>query len=316
MQAVVFDIAGEPRDALRLTEVPAPQPGEGEVLVKVTARPIQPADLAFIRGQYRLRPSFPQIAGLEGSGVVLARPGRVAIAPGTRVAFRWPGSWAEVAAVPVRRLIEMPADISDEAACQISLNPVTAWALLDEAKVGAGDCILLTAAASTVSTLVAAMARRRGIHVIGLVRGAAANGKEPVFSVEDPKLTTKIAAAAGGRGIAALLDSVGGPIIPKLFATLGAGARIVAYGVQDRAPAAITNAMLIYSNLTWKGFGIDRWLSGLPAEIAAGMLQDLWSMIREGTLTLPVASTHALASFDKALAADAQPGRKGKVLLV
>jgi NADPH:quinone reductase-like Zn-dependent oxidoreductase len=113
-----------------------------------------------------------------------------------------------------------------------------------------------------------------------------------------------------------LLDSVGGLIIPKLFATLGAGARIVAYGVQDRSPAAITNAMLIYSNLTWKGFGIDRWLSGLPAEIAAGMLQDLWSMIREGTLTLPVASTHALARFDEALAAEAQPGRMGKVLLV
>ena len=74
MQAIVFDRAGEPGDVLRLVERAVPEPVGDQVLVKVAARPIHPADLAFIRGQYRVRPQFPQSAGLEGAGVVVSSP--------------------------------------------------------------------------------------------------------------------------------------------------------------------------------------------------------------------------------------------------
>ena len=291
-----------------------------QVLVKVVARPIHPADLAFIRGQYRVRPQFPQAAGLEGAGVVVKSPANAPFPVGTRIAFRYPGSWAEYAAVPPERLIEVPTDITDDVACQISLNPITAWALLNEAKVRAGDWIMLTAAASTVSNLIAAMAERRGVNVIGVVRGTAADGRarslaNRVLSIDEPDLPGALSAIAGDRRIVALLDSVGGSNTPKLFPALAPGARIIAYGVQDREPAAVTNAMLIYSNLTWKGFGIDRWLSEFPDDQRARMIQELWSMIRDKTLTLPVASKHGLGQFRDALAADARSGRAGKVLL-
>jgi NADPH:quinone reductase-like Zn-dependent oxidoreductase len=318
MQAIVFDRAGEPADVLQHTDLAVPD--ENQALVKVVARPIHPADLAFIRGQYRVRPQFPQAAGLEGAGVVVKSPTNARLPVGTRVAFRYPGSWAEYAAVPPDRLIEIPTDIPDDVACQISLNPITAWALLDEAKVSAGEWILLTAATSTVSNLIAAIARRRGVNVIGVVRGTAADGKarslaNHVISVSEPDLAAALSAIAGDRRIAALLDSVGGPNTPKFFPALAPGGRIIAYGVQDREPAAVTNAMLIYSNLTWKGFGIDRWLSEFPDRQKAGMIQELWSMVRDRTLTLPVASKHCLGQFRDALAADARSGRIGKVLL-
>ena len=198
----------------------------------------------------------------------------------------------------------MPADISDHVACQISLNPITALALLDEAKVRPGDWILLTAATSTVSNLVAAMAKRRGVHVIGVVRGNAAEGQtrslaDHVFSIAEPDLTGALSAIVGDRRIAALLDSVGGPNTPKLFPSLAPGARIIAYGVQDREPAAVTNAMLIYSNLTWKGFGIDRWLSEFPQDQIARMIQSLWSMVRDNTCLCRLRRTIALSSFAK-----------------
>lgn len=173
MKAIIFDRAGEPEQVLRLGDVPVPEPRGGELLLKVGARPIHPADLSFIRGQYRVRPAFPQVAGLEGVGVVVDRGPTASFAPGTRVAFRWPGAWAEVTAVPEYRLIPVPDDVPDPVGCQFSLNPLTAWALLDEAEVKQGDWVLMTAGASTVSNLVAAVARARGIHTIGLVRGAA-----------------------------------------------------------------------------------------------------------------------------------------------
>jgi NADPH:quinone reductase-like Zn-dependent oxidoreductase len=319
MQAIVFDKASEPSDVLRVADIPDPV-AEGEMaVVQVAARPIHPADLAFIRGQYRLRPAFPQIAGLEGSGIVVASPSP-AFRPGMRVAFRYPGAWAEIAAVPVERLIAVPPDISETLACQISLNPITAWALLDESKAEAGDWIVLTAATSGVSNLIAQIARRRGIHTIGVVRGDAREGErrsstDHVVSGSAPVLGKRISDLAGTAPITALLDSVGGPLIATLMAPLAPGAYIVAYGVQDRAPAAITNATLIYSNLTWKGFGIDRWLSQQTAAARAAMISEIWAMIRSGALSLPVNSSHRLSDFANALAADRKPGRLGKVIL-
>jgi NADPH:quinone reductase-like Zn-dependent oxidoreductase len=319
MQALVFDRTGEPADVLRVAEVPDPVAESEWALVKVSARPIHPADLAFIRGQYRLRPSFPQIAGLEGSGVVIGSSSP-AFRPGMRVAFRYPGAWADVVAVPIERLTAVPADVAEQLASQISLNPVTAWALLDESDAKAGDCIALTAATSGVSNLVAQMAKQRGIHTIGLVRGDAGAGKtrsaaDHVASVRDPDLGKSIADLTGKAPITALLDSVGGPLVAKLMASLAPGAHIVAYGVQDREPAAITNAMLIYSNLTWKGFGIDRWLSQQSADARAVMIAEIWTMIRDGGLSLPVDSSHPLVDFAVALAADSKSGRMGKVIL-
>lgn len=321
MQAILFDQTGDAAEVLACRNVATPARNDNDALVKVTMRPIHPADMAFIRGVYRMRPTFPQVAGLEGAGVVVEAPVGSRFAAGTRVAFRWPGSWAEFANVPPDRLIEVPDGIPDEVACQIALNPLTAIGLLDEAAPQSGDWLLLTAAASTVSNLVAVMAKARSINVIGLVRGDASDGKRRsqanhVFSVADPNLIAAINALTGERRVGALLDSVGGPIIPKLFGTLAAGGRIIAYGVQDREPAAVTNAMLIYSNLTWRGFGIDRWLSQQSDDAKRRMVAELWTLVRSQTLTLPVASTHSLANVRSALAADAEPGRNGKVLLV
>jgi proline iminopeptidase len=207
-----------------------------------------------------IRPTFPQIAGPEGLGTVVREAEGGLFRVGTRVAFRSPGSWAELAAVPEGRLIAVPDDITDMIGCQIALNPLTAWALLEECKAAPGDCILLTAATSTVSNVVASIARTRGIETVGLVRGdasqkASRSKAQRIISVDDSRMLESINDAAGGRRIAALLDSVGGATLTTLMGTLAPGAHILAYGVQDRQPAAITNAMMIYSNLTWKGFG-------------------------------------------------------------
>ena len=122
MRAIVFEKTGDPREVLRLIDIEKPQLSAGNALVRVTARPIQPADLAFIRGQYRLRPTLPQTAGLEGTGVVVQVNGSGS-REGDRVALRSPGTWAEFAAIPWTRLKKVPADIADDTACQMSLNP-------------------------------------------------------------------------------------------------------------------------------------------------------------------------------------------------
>ena len=74
MQALVFREAGDPVTVLACAPAETPVATVQTVLVKVAARPIHPADLAFIRGQYRVNPSFPQVAGLEGAGIIIDAP--------------------------------------------------------------------------------------------------------------------------------------------------------------------------------------------------------------------------------------------------
>ncbi len=320
MQAVSFDRAGEPEDVLSCVDIAVPSQSPDEVLVTVKARPVQPADLSFVKGQYRIRPIFPQVAGLEGCAEVV-RGGEPNFAPGDRVAFRFPGTWAELAAIPAPRLVSIPDDVRDETACQISLNPVSAWALLKQAHVTPEDWIVVTAAASTVSNIVGAIARARGVHTIGVVRGDEVLAKprctaDFVVSASRPSLTKDIVEITGNRGVNTVLDSVGGPLVTRLIGTLVAGGRIIAYGVQDQEPISITNAMIVYSNLMWEGFGIDRWLSRQPKGEIKAMFSEMWSMVRSGVIQLPVDSTYPLQQFQEALKANAAKERKGKVIMV
>src|SRR5512146_983001 len=219
MDAVLFETAGDPAQVLKFGEIAAPVPAPGQVLLAVEARPVHPADLAFVRGTYRLRPRFPQIAGLSGAGRVLAAAPGVPLIPGTRLAFRWPGAWAEQVAVPVERTYVVPDDISIEDAAQLSLNPITAWGLLDMANAGPGDVIAITAPTSSVARITRALAEARGVRVVEVGRDGATS----------PEVERFRALSAGG-GLAALIDSVGGAHVERLLPELRQGATIVTYG--------------------------------------------------------------------------------------
>jgi len=305
MKALVFDRVGDPREVLSLREVPEPMPADGEVLLRVEARPLHPADLSFIRNTYRIRPKLPQIAGLSGAGRVVTTGAGVDLRAGTRAAFRWPGAWAELVAVPVARVLAAPDDVSIEDTAQLPLNPVTAWGLLQMADVKGPAWIGLTAPSSSVAKLVSALAAMRGLRTVEITASAE----------ELPLVAEKVRAATGGEGLTALIDCVGGPLVDRLFPALRQGATLVAYGTLSSEPAAVPNAALVYSNLTWKGFGIDRWLEGLRSTERAEMLSTLWNALREGRLPLPVGARVPLSEFARALDVAAS-GAAGKVLLV
>src|SRR6185437_5812448 len=136
MEAVVFERPGAPEEVLSWREIPSPAPGPAELLIEVRARSIQPADLLFIAGHYRVQPRFPQIAGFDGTGTVVEIGADVlGFSVGQRVAFRCAGAWATLVAVPAERAYHVPPDLDaklpDEVACQFALNPLTAWGLLD-----------------------------------------------------------------------------------------------------------------------------------------------------------------------------------------
>ena len=312
----MFEAAGKPSEVLALRQVRVPSPSAGEVLIKVDARPIQPADIMFIGGSYRIKPQWPQVAGLEASGIVAAVGAGVSIEVGTRVSFRYPGSWAEFAAVPVERLHIVPAGIAAESAAQFSLNPITAWGLLDEVRANKGDWIAINAATSGIAQLVRDLARLRGVSVISIVRpGRRLEGDGPILPSDTQSLADKVLDLTGGVPLAGLLDSIGGAAIMSMLPAMRQGATIVSFGVLERGAANMANSDIIYRNLTWKGFGIDYWLANSRDRHAA-MVDELWRAIASGAITLPVRTRYALDEFQEAIADAAAGDRPGKVLIV
>ena len=317
MKAVIFEQVGEARDVLALREVPEPVAAAGQVVVAVEASPVHPADFSFVRGTYRVKPSFPQAAGLSGAGRVVAAGDGVSLRVGTRVAFRWPGAWAERVAVPVERTFEIPEGVPSEVGAQFVVNPITAWGLLDAANVPPGEWIGVTAASSSVAALVSALARERGQKVVGIARAASLaelSSEVKGIAENEPELAERVRALTGGVGLAALIDSVGGPLVSTLFPALAAGATIVAYGTLSSEPTVVTNATLVYGNLIWRGFGIDRWFNSLRPPDVTSMTRALWSGIESGRLPLPVQARVALPDFGEGLRR-AMAGGPGKVVI-
>src|SRR5450631_1960610 len=118
MKAIVFDRFGEPGDVLQLRELPDPEPGPGQVRVRMIASPVNPSDLLVVRGRYGVLPKLPSTPGFEGVGVVdKAGPGLLGkLLVGKRVAALngAGGNWAEYAVIPWIQARPTPSDLSDD----------------------------------------------------------------------------------------------------------------------------------------------------------------------------------------------------------
>ncbi len=320
MQAVAFDRMGEPEDVLAVVDVPAPEPRPGQVVVRVVVRPIHPADFMFIRGTYRVAPHLPQVAGLEGAGVVVATGDGVDRGwLGRRVAFRSPGAWAEFAAAPLTRVYPVPDGIDDGVASQFALNPLTAWGLKDRAAVEPGARVLVTAGRSVVARLVAALRARSGVVTVlverqgdGYLAHDAATPGAITAAATLPALLGEL--AVRGR-YHAILDAVGGPGTLDLIAAAEPGARLISYGRLDDRPFTIRASTLLSRNLVWEGFGIDAYLDRLAPAGLANASDELWALLRDAPELLPTVSGHQLAAIGAALRDVRGTRTPGKVLL-
>jgi NADPH:quinone reductase-like Zn-dependent oxidoreductase len=307
VRAIVFSKVGEPKDVLALHDLPDPRAGPGEVLVKVDARPVHPADSFFVRGTYRWKPQLPQIAGIEGSGLVVELGPGVdrswGLEPGGRVVFRRAGTWASLARVPAASAYPVASDLSAVEACQLLLNPLTAQGLLDVASPEPGRNVLVNAAGSVVGRWLIALAKARGLRPFAVARSPAsrekarAAGAEHAFA-DDEDYAPRIQEAGGAS---AAFDAAGGPAARKALDSLAPGARFVAYGLLSGEPIVLRSEDLIYRGVTLRGFGIQAWLE---ARGRASVLHDLELVtrsFRENRTLLPTLNTLPLERFQDAV---------------
>lgn len=322
MKAITFNNTGNIKDVLSITETDVPEISPGEVLVKVIARPVNPSDHMFVNGQYRIKPFFPQIAGLEGSGIITDVHQTIkGFKAGDHVAFRSVGTWAEYIAVKESDLIIVDRDIPFEMSCQIALNAITAYALLEQSKCGSGSFLLLSAGASALAGLIIQMARTKGIKTICLVRnekqtkGLLELDAFKVLREDDTGLVHQIITDTGGSGVDAFLDAVGGPVLNKAIKVMRQGGTIILYGRYSGEYAQLFNGDVIYRNLTINGFGIGQWLATKSQTEKSTAFAYIIELIDKKELVLPQSYIYHLEDFTEALLCD-QSKDSGKVILI
>jgi NADPH2:quinone reductase len=228
-------------EVLELQDVPAPEPGPGELLVDVAIAGVNFRDIYERRGGYTA--PAPLVAGIEGMGTVAALgEGATGASVGDRVAWNnAQGSYAEQVVVPAARAVPVPDGIDDGVACAALLQGMTAHYLTASTyPVRPGDEVLVHAAAGGAGRLVVQMAKRRGGRVTATTSGGekvelarTAGADEVVDYDEVPE----------GR-FAAVYDGVGAATFDRSLAALRPRGMLVLYGAASGPVAPVEIARL------------------------------------------------------------------------
>jgi len=322
---------GDPlKGALRLnTTASVPKPGPGQVLVKMRYACLNPADVFVVQGVYpgvaavrERRPGF--VGGLEGVGEVVAQGPATSLPVGTRVIptlLDRSGCWQQYLVVDENLCIKVPQDIGDKEAAQLIVNPLTVVGMLEqieaEAPVHGNPWIGQTAANSTLGRMFIQLAKKRGLCTVNFVRSKASvaelkqlGADEVIVFGEEPNLAERLNAITNGRGLAAVVDAVGGEMGSAALAALSPGGLFMAYGLQSGKPTCVMNSDLIFKGIVVRGFWLATWLKKQKQTI----FEEVLDMIRKGEMRPQVEQEYTLEKYEDAFRAQFAPDRKGKIL--
>lgn len=323
MHHLVLTRFGNPEDSVELVDSPEPSPGPGQVSVRLEAAAINPSDLLLIRGRYLVRPQPPATIGAEGVGIVDdAGAGVDRGIVGKRVVLLptyESGTWSQRVVVGRDDVVEVPADADPVQLAMVTINPPTAQLLLERVDLRPGDWIGQTAANSAVGRLVVALARRRGVQTLNVVRReeAAAEvraaGGDAVL-VSGPDLAADIAGVLGAQRLRLVLDPLGGSLAAELVDALEFGGTAITYGSLTGAPTGPTTAALLGNEVRFTGFWLGHWYRRAPRHEVLATVSHLANLVIAGDLAVPVEATYPLRDFQKAFAHTQATQRGGKVL--
>jgi len=248
---------GEPRDVLALAEVPDPEPGPGQVLVRVLGAAANFPDVLMCRGLYQVRPPLPFTPGIELCGeVVAAGAGVTGLSAGDRVlggSALPAGAFGELALMNSGGMLPAPDGLDDAEAAAFFITYQTGWfGLHRRARLAAGETLLVHAAAGGVGSGAVQLGKAAGARVIGVVRGeqkaevARAMGADVVVDRLSQDFVEVVKEVTGGRGADVIYDPVGGETYARSTKCIAFEGRILVIGfASGEIPSVTLNHALI-----------------------------------------------------------------------
>jgi trans-2-enoyl-CoA reductase len=322
-KAAVYETHGNPAEVLRVVKLPQPDPGPDDVVVKMSAAPINPADLNGIEGKYPIKAPLPAVPGMEGAGSVIEVGSAVRdLEIGTQVILPHNfGTWREIVVIPADRLVAVPKEIEPIQAAMLKVNPITAWRMIhDFVSLRPGDWLIQNAANSGAGQCVIQIARELGLKTVNVVRRPElieelhSLGGDVVL-VDSENLRDDVATATGKAPIRLALNAVGGENGLRVAKCLASDGTMVTYGAMSLQPLCIPNGMLIFKNLRFTGFWVNKWYEAATAQQRAETFAPLFEMAKRGLLRTKVEKTYPLSEAQTAIAHASRNKRSGKIVL-
>lgn len=304
---------------LVLAKIDRPEPGEGEVLIRVHACGVNFADTLMRAGKYQEKPTLPFAPGIEVCGTIAALgPGVTGWETGARIAASGgTGGFAEYAAAPAARCVAVPETMPDEIAAGFLVAYGTSHvALCHRAAMRPGETLLVLAASSGVGLSAVEIGKALGARVIGVARGDEKRavvhraGADHVLDAgADLRAEVK---ALGGADV--VYDPVGGDAFDAALRSCNPGARIIPIGFASGHVPQIPANILLVKNLTVIGLYWGAY-ARLHPEILTESFAQLFAWYAEGRLHPHV--SHVLPFADADAALDLLVARKatGKIVL-
>jgi NADPH:quinone reductase-like Zn-dependent oxidoreductase len=290
-------------EVLVAASVDAPPPGPGEVRVRHTAIGVNYIDVYVRRGEYRMIEP-PAAPGMEAAGVVVdVGDGVTHLLPGDRVAYACmpPGAYVDLRTLPADQVIALPDDVGDEAAAALMLKGLSAHYLTHRThRVGAGETVLVHAAAGGLGLLLCAWSKALGARVVGTVssedkaRLARAHGADDVIVAGDGRFAAAVRGLTRDHGADVIFDGLGGPSRDENLAALAACGHWVAYGQAGGPHSTVDMAVLSSKSATLSRPVLFHYTS-TRARLTA-MAEALFVAVRSGVVRAEIRHRYPLGS--------------------
>lgn len=326
MQAVEIASFGGP-EVLRLGERPMPQPGTGELLIRVAASGVNRPDVLQRMGHYAPPPGASDLPGLEVAGVVesgdAVAMAEAGFAVGDRVcALVAGGGYAQWCVAPVAQCLPVPAGLSDAEAASLPETYFTVWSnVFDRGRLRAGESLLVQGGTSGIGVTAVQLARALGGSVIAtagsdekcaacLQLGAhhAINYKSQDFVAETLRITE-------GRGVDVVLDMVAGDYVAREVECLAEDGRLVIIAVQGGVKSGFNAGLVLRRRLTITGSTLRPRSVAFKGAIASALRERVWPLLAAGHVRPVIHSTFAAAEASRAHALMESNQHVGKIVL-
>ncbi|MGU3383321.1 NAD(P)H-quinone oxidoreductase [Methylobacterium sp. D53M] len=324
MRAVIADGQGGP-EVLRIVERPRPEPGQGQVLVRVEAAGINRPDVMQREGRYPPPPGASDVFGLELAGIVEALgPGAGRFRTGDRVmALVHSGAYAEWAVVDEAVALPVPEGLPAVEAGAIPETYFTVWSnVFERARLQAGESLLIHGGSSGIGTTAILLAKARGARVIvtaGSPEKCAACltlGADAAIDYRREDFVAAARAATGGSGPDVILDMVGGPYIARNLDAVAVDGRIAQIAFQQGSRVAeIDFQPLLMKRVTLTGSTLRARPVALKARLAEALAEHVLPLLAAGRARPPIDSVFPFERVAEAHARMDAGQHIGKIVL-
>ncbi|GAB2591693.1 NAD(P)H-quinone oxidoreductase [Microlunatus antarcticus] len=321
MRAVVVAEPGGP-DVLRVEDVPAPEPGPGEVLVTVVAAGVNRADLMQREGHYPPPPGASETIGLEVSGHVTALgPDVDGLEVGQPcVALLAGGGYAEQVVVPAGQAVAPPPGYDLVDAAGVLEVAATVWSTLAYAHLASGETFLVHGGAGGIGSFAIQYAKALGATVIATAGSEAKLGHcrdlgaDHAFSYRDD-WAAQIRGVTDGRGVDVVLDNMGAKYLEAHVGLLAPDGRLVVIGFQGGRTGTIDLGALLAKRGTVAAISLRGRPLDQKADICRHVAAEVWPLLADGTIRPTPLTTYALDDVADAHRALESGDNVGKIVL-